>query len=163
PHLVRGELKGFQPAERTITIENGTTTRVDLTLQPLPRRVVVIPSIQAQCTLDGGAPQDRHPDNPITFAAPLGLPPPARSRAGDAVEAYQRCVDAGVCSGPETEKESCNWGRRPDHPVNCVDWNQATEYCRWAGGVLPSAEEWEYAAKSGDPLQYPWGADAPKA
>ena len=47
--------------------------------------------------------------------------------------------------------------------MNCVDWMQASEYCRWAGGTLPTAEEWEYAAKSGEPVRYPWGKEPPTA
>lgn len=73
------------------------------------------------------------------------------------VAAYERCVNAGACNKPNTDKETCNYGRRRDHPVNCVDWNQANAFCSWIGGRLPSAEEWEYAAKSGESRIFPWG------
>jgi len=78
------------------------------------------------------------------------------------VAQYRACVDAGACTAPNDKsvKKSCNWGHsgRDNHPVNCVDWNQATTFARWAGGRLPTGEEWTYAATSGgQSWEYPWG------
>jgi formylglycine-generating enzyme required for sulfatase activity len=58
----------------------------------------------------------------------------------------------------------CNWEKadRLDHPVNCLDWQQAADFCAWAGGRLPSESEWEYAARSRGAVEdeFPWGIDS---
>jgi len=75
------------------------------------------------------------------------------------VEQYKACVDAGACTAPNTGGY-CNWDAagRTQHPINCVDWNQAKTFSEWVGGRLPSEAEWEYAARSaGKDQEYPWG------
>jgi formylglycine-generating enzyme required for sulfatase activity len=52
---------------------------------------------------------------------------------------------------------------RMQHPVNCIDWKQASAYCEFAGGRLPTEEEWLLAAGRADGRRYPWGDAAPSA
>ncbi len=78
------------------------------------------------------------------------------------VAAYQQCVTAKECTPPDTAEPYCNWGvaGRDDHPVNCVAWLQAQQYCAWADGAskrLPTEAEWEKAARGTDARTYPWG------
>jgi formylglycine-generating enzyme required for sulfatase activity len=47
----------------------------------------------------------------------------------------------------------------PGHPVTQISGADAAAYCRWAGGRLPTAEEWEVAARAGVRTDYPWGGD----
>lgn len=92
---------------------------------------------------------------------------------------YLACSESGGCrrAGDTNEWEGisekerkafdplCNIrdaeGARADHPINCVTWQMANEFCTAQGGRLPTEAEWEFAARGPDGRKYPWGDDPP--
>jgi formylglycine-generating enzyme required for sulfatase activity len=91
---------------------------------------------------------------------------------------YKQCSDSGECKRAaatndwdgieghdrEVYDPLCNITDpvgKGKHPINCVDWQMATDYCRAQAGRLPTEAEWEFAARGPDGRRYPWGDEEP--
>ncbi len=64
---------------------------------------------------------------------------------------YQECVRAGLCSAVDGSRE-------PGLPVTSITAQHAEAFCAFAGGRLPTPEEWIFAAAGAEARRFPWGA-----
>lgn len=86
------------------------------------------------------------------------------------VAEYLGCVGAGKCEaidykgckvytpqGLQIALRVPKHLEQPEQPVTCVNRAQAQSYCAFAGGKLPSHDQWEKAARGVDGSLFAWG------
>lgn len=88
----------------------------------------------------------RHPKQPFSILA-----------TEVSVAQFKACVDAGTC-GKDTF-QTCNWGvpGKEDHPMNCVQWTGAQQFCGFVGGRMCAEDEWLQACSGTDGRPFPYG------
>jgi formylglycine-generating enzyme required for sulfatase activity/tRNA A-37 threonylcarbamoyl transferase component Bud32 len=137
-----------------------------------PRGMVRIAGGDLAMGSEGGLPEERpvHTVHVATLCA-------------DATEVtaseYDQCVKKKSCPAPpegadwpqitkddrQRWSKYCNYGAkdRGEHPMNCVSFDDAVAYCRYAGKRMPTEQQWELVARGVEGRTYPWGHDAPAA
>ena len=71
---------------------------------------------------------------------------------------YRACYDSGNCPSAVDVGDIEN-PDNADRPVNYSTYDGATEYCRFVGGELPTAAQWEKAARGPAPRTNAWPFD----
>lgn len=161
-YRVRVEKDGYKPHEETIQLAaaDRRVIAAELTrmIETAAKGMVRVPAgdFFSGCNerVDSECFDDEKPGRTRTLAA---FSIDAREVT---VAEFRECVDRGPCSAEGLDTyDNCTWNQTGsgNHPISCVDWHRANQYCRYRGKRLPTEWEWEKAARGTDGRKYPWG------
>ncbi len=75
---------------------------------------------------------------------------------------YALCVQAGKCKTPDPIDDfTFNDLSHANDPAVGITYAQASDYCTFVHGQLPTEAQWEKTARGPDGYLYPWGDNAP--
>jgi len=169
--LARGR---FEDATRTTTsattaLANGEVFR-DCPTCPLMKVVPPGRFMQGSAADDPEAQPFEQPQHPVAigYAFGIGVYEVTVGEFREFVEATSRKITGcTVYDGTWRERPDLSWSdvgypQTSAHPVACVSWRDALDYTTWLSHKtgqhyrLPSASEWEYAARAGSAAPRPW-------
>jgi formylglycine-generating enzyme len=126
---------------------------------------------------EGDTPSFERPQHWVNIGKPLAMStnPITVEEFGQFIAANERDMQGcDVYDGAWKHRPDKNWKdpgftQTGEHPVTCVSSNDAAAYAAWLSTRtghryrLPSASEWEYAARAGGEAVQPWGPVAADA
>lgn len=71
------------------------------------------------------------------------------------VKEYEKYLEATGAQTPRFWRDPQYNG--PNQPVVGISWAEAMAYAEWAGKMLPTEAQWEFAARGRENRTYPWG------
>jgi len=170
--IVRGQdVAKESSSDKNLTLDLGQN--VTMQMQWIPAGKFLMGSAEN----DKGKRKSEIPQHEVTISKPFYLA---------ATEVTRRQFEAFISqTGYKTDAEKRGWStycdkatirqisgrdwvhpgyeQDPGHPVACVTWNDANQFCKWLGEKtgrpfrLPTEAEWEYACRAGTTTSYQWG------
>jgi len=148
--------QGVETIDDTLLLQTAVGTAAGA--REVPCAATAPPHPEAIC-IPGGFGVRGDPDIPYAPLQVVSMSPFWIDRTEHTVGRLRAMAAQLVGALPSTGG-SCTWDGSDDMPVNCVSFETAQEACQLAGGSLPSAAQWEYAARGrGEARRYPWGDD----
>jgi len=107
---------------------------------------------EARIPIAGGTSHFGAPDweSPEQASPEASVPAFAIDRAEVTVARFRACSAAGAC--PKIAEDA-----EPGRPVRNVSPSEASAFCAFVSGHLPTAAEWLFAASGSAGRRYPWG------
>lgn len=144
--------------EVPITLPQQAQPKITLDALKAPEGMVCIPGGKFKMGRDSG-PEEEGPAHEVT------VEPYFIDITEITVEQYQQFLAANPAFAPPRDWKGKRQLplERAALPMTGVTWGEADTFAKWAGKRLPTEEEWEFTARSGQDWLYPWGNTLPNS